>query len=186
MQIDRIIYPIETLGPGKRIVLWTIGCTKECFNCSNPELWAKNNKKDISVAKIYRYLATICANNEVEGITFTGGDPLEQAEELLALLPMCSRLVEDILIYTGFTLKELDDGLVEKMSPHIACLIDGRYIDAKNDNKSPLVGSTNQRLIFFKEGYRDIYKKYSLKGRIVHNLFYENRFISVGIPNNNA
>ena len=47
MEIDRILYPVESLGPGKRVVVWTIGCSKHCKNCSNKELWEKNNKKDV-------------------------------------------------------------------------------------------------------------------------------------------
>ncbi|HZX45716.1 MAG TPA: 4Fe-4S single cluster domain-containing protein [Clostridia bacterium] len=183
MQIDRIIYPVKTLGPGKRIAVWTIGCTKGCFNCSNPELWAADKSKDIPVPDLYRYLEAICSKNHVDGITFTGGDPLEQAEELLALLALCEELTGDILVYTGFKIEELDDRTVNELSRHISCLVDGRYEEQKNDNKSPLIGSTNQRIFLFKEGYRDIYSDYLSKGRCVHNLFYSDKLISVGIHN---
>ena len=37
--IDRIYAPVTTLGPGKRIALWTSGCSKRCEGCANPELW---------------------------------------------------------------------------------------------------------------------------------------------------
>ncbi len=46
MQIDRVLFPITTLGPGNRIGIWTIGCPHKCYNCSNPELWDANVNKD--------------------------------------------------------------------------------------------------------------------------------------------
>lgn len=183
MRIDRMIYPVETLGPGKRIVVWTVGCTKRCYNCSNPELWAANNSKDIPIPELYRCIDAICANNEVDGITFTGGDPLEQAEELLELLALCSKLTGDILVYTGFEIEELEQTVIYELSVYISCLIDGRYVEGCNDNKSPLIGSTNQRIILFKEAYQDIYSDYISKGRRIHNLFYNDKLISVGIHN---
>ena len=39
MYIARILYPIEVLGPGKRIGIWFCGCPHKCKGCSNPELW---------------------------------------------------------------------------------------------------------------------------------------------------
>lgn len=38
MQIDRLLYPVHSLGPGNRLVIWVRGCKKRCFNCANPEL----------------------------------------------------------------------------------------------------------------------------------------------------
>lgn len=39
MYIARILYPVEVLGPGKRIGIWFCGCPRRCEGCSNPELW---------------------------------------------------------------------------------------------------------------------------------------------------
>ena len=39
MNVARILYPVKVLGPGKRIGIWLCGCDRECFGCSNPELW---------------------------------------------------------------------------------------------------------------------------------------------------
>lgn len=39
MFVDRIYFPVTTLGPGERVVVWTCGCTKRCPGCANPELW---------------------------------------------------------------------------------------------------------------------------------------------------
>lgn len=52
MQIDRILFPVTTLGPGNRLGIWTIGCPHRCFNCSNPELWNDDAEKDISLSEL--------------------------------------------------------------------------------------------------------------------------------------
>ena len=79
MYVDRILYPIETLGPGKRIVIWTVGCTKHCAHCANPELWDPAGRNNIAIKDLAQIIGNLCRENSVDGITFTGGDPLEQA-----------------------------------------------------------------------------------------------------------
>ena len=88
MYIDRIIYPIYTLGPGKRIVIWTKGCTKGCPNCSNPELWDVGKSKSRNVKELFQIIYNISSQNCVDGITFTGGDPIEQFDELMELIKL--------------------------------------------------------------------------------------------------
>ena len=39
MYLDRILYPVTALGPGKRIAIWVSGCERHCNHCANPELW---------------------------------------------------------------------------------------------------------------------------------------------------
>ena len=34
MQIDRLLYPVHSLGPGNRLAIWVKGCRKRCFNCA--------------------------------------------------------------------------------------------------------------------------------------------------------
>ena len=77
MQIDRLLFPITTLGPGNRLVIWTIGCSKHCFNCANPELWEKNPKKEIDIYELVKIIKQSVGTQTIEGITITGGDPLE-------------------------------------------------------------------------------------------------------------
>lgn len=55
MQIDRLLYPVHSLGPGNRLVIWVRGCKKRCFNCANPELQFFNPKSEISMPIIKRY-----------------------------------------------------------------------------------------------------------------------------------
>ena len=59
MYIARILYPVETLGPGKRIGIWFCGCSKACKGCSNPELWQRQEKYRISIDSILKLIHQI-------------------------------------------------------------------------------------------------------------------------------
>lgn len=188
MKIDRLLFPIETLGPGKRLVIWTKGCSKHCYRCANPELWDAENAREISVKELAGIIQNIHSQTPVEGLTFTGGDPLEQAEELLELLTELKDIIPDILVYTGYTYGELQaewpEEMLKRLEQYVSVLIDGPYIDEKN-NACPLRGSDNQELYFFDKNYEAQYREYLTRGRKIQNVFMGNSLISVGIHNRN-
>lgn len=189
MKLDRLLFPIETLGPGKRLVIWTKGCSKHCEKCANPELWEAKGAKEIPAGEIAGIILNIHKETPVDGITISGGDPLEQAEELFALLKIVKPFIDDILVYTGFYHWQLQEQWsaewLEKLEENISVLIDGPYVDGQNDNTCPLRGSANQSLIFFDEKYRKVYQTYLNRGRKIQNVYMGNRLISVGIHNRN-
>jgi anaerobic ribonucleoside-triphosphate reductase activating protein len=113
-------------GPGNRFVLWTQGCSKGCSECFNPETWSTNIYKELSPRQIFELIK----NFEVDGITISGGDPLEQEDELLELLMLLSsmRLRKGIILFSGFTRAEISSNIIrEKCLSYIDVLIDGRY-----------------------------------------------------------
>ena len=169
MLIDRILYPIVTLGPGKRLVIWTVGCSKHCYNCANSELWAADNKKDITSQELFEKIIKLVDLKKVDGVTFTGGDPLEQFDELLELLELFHPFFSDILVYTGYTVDEArkitDDDKWRRFTELISVLIDGPYVDELNDNMCGLRGSTNQNIIYFNDAVKDRYTDYLSEGR---------------------
>ena len=187
MYIDRIIYPIYTLGPGKRIVIWFAGCSKKCRNCANPELWHKENKQKISINSVKRILEKTIKENEVDGVTLTGGDPLEQdIKQIIELVEFIKELKNiDILLYTGYLRKEIKkDKNLEKVLNKIDVLIDGRYIEGLNDNSVILRGSSNQKIYYLSEQKKEIYINYMKEyGRKVQNIYCNGKLISVGIHN---
>lgn len=188
MQIDRIIYPTTALGPGNRVVIWVVGCSKQCKKCSNKELWKKNVEKELSVEEIHGFIKSIAEQRTIDGITLTGGDPLEQdADEVLELLQKLRSITKDILLYTGYTWEELEEVFSEEqlevLKQTVAVLIDGRYEDELNDNKVVLRGSANQRIFFLREEERARYEPYMAEGRKIQNLHQSGKMISIGIHN---
>src|SRR3974377_261937 len=71
-------------GPGLRAVVWFQGCSLQCPNCFNPGThpFEGSHIPPSEVAEAVFQAAT----EAVEGITFSGGEPMQQAADLLALI----------------------------------------------------------------------------------------------------
>lgn len=183
MQIERIFYPVLTLGYGKRIGIWTIGCPHGCLNCSNPELWDTNPSKDISLDQIFAMISSI--SQPIDGVTITGGDPFEQIEEFAKLVHFIkTNITDDILIYSGYSMEELRsrrDVRIDLILEDIAVLIDGTYIEELNDN-GPLRGSSNQVFHILNPKYESRYELLLKEKRKVQTVFYQRDLLTIGIP----
>lgn len=182
MNIEQIIYPIKSLGPGNRVAIWTRGCKRRCPGCSNPELWTTEESVCVSVDSICAAIAFICKDNLVDGVTITGGEPFEQSEELFELVRRISATITDILVFTGYTYEEICLSKEKaKTLEYISVLVEGRYIEEQN-KQLPLRGSSNQRIMLFDSAYERIYKDYLQQPySTVQNLHFSDSTISVGI-----
>lgn len=182
LYIDRVLYPVTALGPGNRVVIWTVGCNRKCPGCANPELWERHREQEIEPKKLALYINPM-KDKGIDGITITGGEPFDQASEIEQFIEALSFQTE-ILVFTGYKIEELKEdaertGLLER----IDALIDGEYIREKNDGKSALRGSTNQRIHFINSNIADKYDSYIKDGRKIQNFLYDYKTISVGIHN---
>lgn len=188
MFVDRLYYPVSTLGPGQRIVLWTRGCTKHCPGCANPELWETPADAFIENRRLADLLLDLSARTGAHRLTVTGGDPLEQADDLAQVLAAVRPAFDDILVYTGYAL-EGEGGaaspgtfrLPDALDPLIDVVIDGPYVEALNDGICGLRGSANQRLIVRNPALEKLYHEEERKPRRVQNAVFDGRAISIGI-----
>lgn len=180
MQIDRVLYPITTLGPNIRIGIWTVGCPHKCYNCSNPELWSVDASKEIDIKEVISYISQYI--NDAEGVTITGGDPFFQPNELYDLLRELRNLgLKDILVYTGYSIQDLKEKYMDILSL-IDVLIDGPYVDELNNNVG-IMGSSNQGIHILNPEVYELYKDMDKIQRERQNYVMRNKIISVGIPN---
>jgi anaerobic ribonucleoside-triphosphate reductase activating protein len=142
----------RSLGPGYRAVVWVQGCPFHCPACIAPD-WIP-----IRPAKLvdpHRLVDELLEDPQVQGLTFSGGEPMLQAPAL-ALLARLARKKRDlsIICFTGFPRHSLQttppypgiDDLLEQVD----VLIDGAYIARLNDNLG-LRGSSNQRIHYLTE-----------------------------------
>lgn len=174
MLVNRIKFPITSLGPEKRIVIWTMGCSHGCYNCIAPNLWEFDKSYERSIDSILEEI--ISYGNHP--ITISGGDPFMQ-KDLSTLLKRLKELnYHDILVYTGYTYEYLlkDEKLKESLN-YIDVLIDGKYIDSLNDNL-PLRGSSNQRIIFLNKNLIHKYEKV-LEGEREFQIEYKDGLLNI-------
>ena len=134
-------------GPGNRFTLWTQGCSKGCSDCFNPETWSYRNNISLTPLEIFEQIKEL----DIDGVTITGGDPLEQEEELLLLLKLLDtlNLSKGVIVFTGFSYDEIRENKVrEECCSYIDVLIDGRYEKDKRISNC-IKGSSNQNIIYF-------------------------------------
>lgn len=177
MYIARVLYPVEVLGPGRRVGIWFCGCPRRCKGCSNPELWEFQDRYKTTPQHIYELILQIARKHPIDGFTLTGGEPMYQAEDLQVLTKLLRSISKDILVYTGYDRSELS---VESLTG-IAVLIDGEYIESRNTN-CILRGSDNQSIHILDDGFSKRYNDYlsSTKNQI-QNFMTSDGVISVGI-----
>jgi anaerobic ribonucleoside-triphosphate reductase activating protein len=86
------------------------------------------------------------------GVTFSGGDPFQQAEAFAALAIQLKQHNINIWSYTGYTFEELlqmskKDKSIKQILLNIDVLIDGKYKKEQADGQLKYRGSANQRII---------------------------------------
>lgn len=130
-------------GPGLRTSIYTAGCAHECPGCHNPSTWPFDSGEAYTAGSL---LQRIDANGF--NVTFSGGDPMYQADALLPLAAAIKQRGFTLWCYTGFLYEQLL--LIPAQAAllrHIDVLVDGPYIAALRDPGLRFRGSSNQRLI---------------------------------------
>ena len=131
-------------GPGIRFVLFLQGCRLRCPGCQNPQTWDFDGG---TLAPSDEVLARIKENPLVHGVTFSGGEPFEQAEALLPLAKELKAQGYHLMAFSGFTLEQLVQkpecrALLEQLD----LLVDGPFIEAQKSLDLRFRGSCNQRI----------------------------------------
>lgn len=134
-------------GPGKRFVIWLQGCSLACPGCWNEEMWSFKPKTLIHRDEL---LARILATQDIDGITVLGGEPLQQADNVIWLL---NRIKKDsnlsTFLYTGYEQQELHTmGLWHGLNTLCDMIAVGRYKQEDRNTNRQWVGSENQALIY--------------------------------------
>lgn len=177
MYVARVLYPVEVLGPGKRVGIWFNGCPRRCKGCSNPELWDFKERYKTTPEIICELINELSKQHEIDGFTFTGGDPIFQAEDMQKLISFIKKISNDIIVYTGYKKEEIEPQYLKD----ITLLIDGEYMEELNDNTF-LRGSSNQKIHILDESKKKKYECY-LENREnqIQNFFTSDGVVSVGI-----
>lgn len=186
LQVAALMPNVQSLGPGLRFVLYLQGCTRKCLGCLSPGWQKSNPKKRLEVQEIFKTIYTTCTS-EYEGITISGGEPLEQLEELQYLLSWIKDYTSlGQILYTGYTYQEvLQRRGIQKLLQTIDLLITGPYIQ-ELDNDKGLMGSTNQSLNFLTPRYKPFKDLFLKTPRCIEIYLGKKDAILVGIPSRDS
>lgn len=135
-------------GPGKRLLLFTQGCSLRCKGCTNQHLWEFGKGIDVTAEEILNQCT------DLDGITLHGGEPLDQANVLVELIKNLKQQGKTVILFTGYIFKELNK--VQKqawLSSDI--VVSGRYEEQNRNIYLQFRGSTNQKVFTHKGKYKD-------------------------------
>lgn len=102
LYLNRLHYPVTTLGPGRRVGIWLQGCTLRCPGCISVDTWVPQHG-ETTVNAVLESVGPWLA--DADGVTISGGEPFQQPKSLEALLRGLRGVVgeeRDILVYSGY------------------------------------------------------------------------------------
>ncbi|MDR2256292.1 MAG: radical SAM protein [Arthrobacter sp.] len=153
LRVGRVFHGTTAEGPGKRTAVWVQGCTIRCPGCINPELFDARGGRLIAV----RDLLAEALAEDVEGFTFLGGEPFEQAGALGELAELARAEGLGVIAFTGHRHEDLAARPdAQRLLEHTDLLVDGEYQAANPETERSLVGSANQRFLHFTDRYRGV------------------------------
>lgn len=135
-------------GPGMRYVLFVQGCNHHCKGCHNPQTWNYTRDNLMSADAI---IAEIRENPLTSGVTFSGGEPIDQASELEPIAEWCQQNNLNVIIYTGYLWENIKDLPIMK---YVDFVVDGEFIQEQRSWECKFRGSTNQRIIDVKKSIK--------------------------------
>ena len=158
-------------GPGLRAVVYFQGCSLHCAKCWNPTTH-KFRGVEVPVLEVVQRIEEASQFESLEGATFSGGEPMQQAEALLELMRTFRRTAPAVSLgmFTGYTESELATGryatrlratveqkreLWRTVRELLDFAVMGRY-DQTQPAMEPLRTSQDQRLVLFSSRYQEV------------------------------
>ncbi|BAK99357.1 anaerobic ribonucleoside-triphosphate reductase activating protein [Oscillibacter valericigenes Sjm18-20] len=121
-----------------------------CHGCQNPQTHDPTGGKAVSVEAL---LTELDGNPLVDGLSLSGGEPMEQPEGCVLLALAAHRLGLNVWCWTGFLFEDLLTGTAEQRAflQEVDVLVDGPFLLEQRTLALPWRGSRNQRVIDVKK-----------------------------------
>ncbi len=145
IQVLDIVEDTMVDGPGFRTSIYCAGCSHECPGCHNPQSWNPEGGYAMTTEQVM----AIIEADPYANVTFSGGDPMYQAEGFTELARAIRRQTQKtIWCYTGFTFEAIVNvPRYRQLLQELDVLVDGPFVKALRDEDLLFRGSSNQRLI---------------------------------------
>ncbi len=169
MLLHALIPASRANGPGLRAVVFFQGCKVGCVGCWNPRTHPFHGT-EITVDAVALEVLRARQEHTLGGITFSGGEPMQQADSLLRLIQSLHQQAPELSfgMFSGYAELELDQGQYwiwgdrssdqrrKRLWQCIRAFLDfailGRFNQAQPSNM-PLRTSRNQVLRLFSDRY---------------------------------
>ena len=141
-------------GPGCRVSIFVQGCSFNCPGCFNTVARDFEGGKEFT-DQTMELLLELTKPSHISGLSILGGEPLhpQNREEVLRLVRRFKEKYPDksVWIWTGYLIEDVFEDLVDS---GIDVLVDGLFVEDRKDLRLKYRGSSNQRVIDFKETLR--------------------------------
>lgn len=174
MLLHAFVSRSQANGPGRRCVIYFQGCSLGCRGCWNPNTHrfkGDETSSSSSTAEVVKRVLDAWSAESLDGITFSGGEPMQQAEALFELLQTIRGVIPGASfgMFTGYTEDEANSGqyithlkadvnrkreLWAAVRTYLDFAVMGRY-DASRPAADPLRTSRNQQLRLFSSRYSE-------------------------------
>jgi len=129
-------------GDGLRYTIFTQGCPHHCDGCHSSHTW---NPNDGHWVQIIDMLSDIVKNKSmIDGVTFSGGEPLLQYDKIIFMCKLLKMFGLNIWLWSGYKMEQISVKYPEILK-WVDVIIDGSYEKDKPTNKE-WRGSSNQKL----------------------------------------
>ena len=151
LQVSGFLEHSTVNGEGFRSVLFVSGCYHHCPYCQNKAMQDFEYGESITIEEAFN---RIYKNRPlIDGVTFSGGEPFEQCEPLIALSQKLKANDLTIWCYSGYTYDQLkSDPIKASLLKQIDVLVDGLFIETLADSNLKYRGSSNQHIYALENG----------------------------------
>ncbi|OIO98272.1 MAG: hypothetical protein AUJ92_01695 [Armatimonadetes bacterium CG2_30_59_28] len=152
LNLHAILRRSRANGPGVRTAIWFQGCSLGCPGCFNPDTHSHSPRLILSVEELTEEI--LADAGEIEGITLSGGEPLEQSEGLVDLLTGIRRNTGlSVVLFTGWTWEEIQEQPErDVLLAQVDVVLAGRYNSTRRVAHG-LMGSANKTAHFLTDRY---------------------------------
>ena len=183
--VHHIIEDTKVEGPGNRTCIFLQGCLQHCPGCNSPQTWPLTGGKEYDVEELSEQLLS---NNKIEGITFSGGEPLLQSKAVYKLAVIFKEKELSVVTFTGYSfelIKKVNDANWNNLLDVTDILITGSFKKEEKTTDKIWVGSANQEHHFLSNRYQDIEDKLdTLENKVEIRLNKDGSLIVNGMGDN--
>lgn len=156
IRLAGMIHESLSNGEGLRRVLFSQGCRHNCKGCFNQHTHPFEGGELLKADDLVK---DIVSNPMLRGVTFSGGDPFEQADKFAYIAEAVKKNGKDVWTYTGYTFEYIVEHQDERngwkqLLNYTDVLVDGRFEQEKYSPSLKYRGSNNQRIIDVKESLK--------------------------------